>query len=66
MVFIAEPLRNDLEKLLRILLIAAYPGPKGIFQRLDKRSCRDCLAIDGPLVETIQHLLQRERQGALL
>lgn len=66
MVLVAQPLRDDLQKLLRVLLVAADARAERELQRLDERARRDRLPVDGPLIEPVQHLLQRPGDRPLL
>lgn len=66
MILVAETLCHNLQKFLRILLIATDPRAEGIFEGLDKWPRRDGLLVDGPLIEPVQHLLECQRHRALL
>lgn len=66
MVFFAQSLRKDLEKLLCILLRPTDLAVKSMLKHGNEALRRDSLPIDGPLVQLVQHALQTLRHRAAL
>ena len=66
MVLLAQSLQNNLQELLSILLIATDAHAESIFEGMQERRRGDGLLVNGPLIQAVQHLLQRPGNGALL
>lgn len=66
MVLLAQPLCDNLQEFLSVLLIPANTHPEGILERMQKRTRSDGLLVDRTLIQPIQHFLQCSCNSPLL